>query len=86
MLRNYSAVSDYFTDRISSLNTLALALRELENLMLLGKPALKQSKPTGNKTSSDEPYNRSRYHRYVQSVAKAYSELYLFSFMLAKPE
>ncbi|CAL1703471.1 unnamed protein product [Somion occarium] len=74
--------------RISSVDVFSVALRELEDMLLLDKPALKPAlAPIGSKkTAMPEPYNRARYYRYAQDKKKAYNELYLFCFMLAKPE
>ncbi|KAH9934960.1 Cullin binding-domain-containing protein [Fomitopsis serialis] len=79
--------------RISSLPALSAALHDLEDLLLLNKPALRPSaqvpapakkKPTASSAPSD-PYNRSRYYGYASDTKKAFNELYAFCFALAKP-
>ena len=79
--------------RISSLETLSLAVHDLEDLLLLQKPALpaptlpanNSRHSTSSTVSQLEPYNRSRYHSYSKDTKKAFGELYLFCFTLAKP-
>ncbi|KAL4253969.1 Defective in cullin neddylation protein [Abortiporus biennis] len=76
--------------RISSVSSLAVALHDLEDLLLLDKPALKPPTTTTSGTkkstsSSAEPYNRSRYFKYASDKKKSFGELYTFCFMLAKP-
>ncbi|KAH9948111.1 DUF298-domain-containing protein [Amylocystis lapponica] len=70
------------------LANLPLALRELEDLVILDKPPVKTgATPTKKKASTltSEPYNRTRYIKYSGDVEKAFSELYAYCFMLAKP-
>jgi DCN1-like protein 4/5 len=70
--------------RISSLNILALALRELCELLVSSKTpdrlsgAVKSKEPT-------EPYNRGRYNTYTRDVKKAFSEFYTFCYKLVTP-
>ncbi|KZT11591.1 DUF298-domain-containing protein [Laetiporus sulphureus 93-53] len=75
--------------RISDLKVLSIALHDLEDLLLLGKPPMKPSLATQNRkkatSSSLEPYNRARYYRYAEDPQKAFNELYSFCFALAKP-
>lgn len=77
--------------RISNLPALSTALHDLEDLLLLHKPALSaqvpapaKKKPSTSSASSD-PYNRSRYYGYAADTNKAFNELYAFCFVLAKP-
>jgi DCN1-like protein 4/5 len=80
----FSITSQLF--RISSLHCLAITLRDLEDLLLLGKPPLKPlAAAPQKKKPTPEPYNRSRYYLYAADKPKAFNELYLFCFMLAKP-
>jgi len=76
--------------QISNPEILALALHDLEDLVLLDKPPTKPPTVTPaqikKKTIPLEPYNRSRYRRYALDTKKAYSELYSYCFNLAKPE
>ncbi|EPQ58564.1 DUF298-domain-containing protein [Gloeophyllum trabeum ATCC 11539] len=70
--------------RISSLSVLALALRDLEDLLILDKPPIKRlSTPA---SSLDGPYNRERYFDYALRKKEAFVELYQFCFGLAKTE
>ncbi|KZT20286.1 DUF298-domain-containing protein [Neolentinus lepideus HHB14362 ss-1] len=79
--------------RISSLKTLALALQDLEDLLILGKPPMQRfSTPPSKKatkavpTENDGPYDRDRYFRYTFMKERAFLELYQFCFGLAKTE
>ncbi|KAI0345203.1 DUF298-domain-containing protein [Trametopsis cervina] len=71
--------------QVSSLSALSAALHDLEDLLILDKPPLK---PPGNTASKKkpEPYWRVHYYQYATTKAKAFSELYTFCFLLAKPE
>ncbi|KAI9056943.1 DUF298-domain-containing protein [Trametes sanguinea] len=79
--------------RVSNLEGLSLAIRELEDLLLLDKPPIQASSvpvtPTNKKgaqpTVPAGPYNRQKYYQYAADKAKAFSELYAFCFNLAKP-
>lgn len=71
---------------------MSVALRDLEDLLLLNKPPLKiqamapvQAKKKPVTSVSADPYNRARYHKYASDPQKAFSELYAFCFALAKP-
>lgn len=84
----------YAVSRISSLKTLSVAVHDLDDLLLLEKPAIKplpasSSVSRGSASSIAslqlEPYNRSRYQEYAKDIKKAFGELYSFSFLLAKP-
>ncbi|KAK7055007.1 hypothetical protein VNI00_003470 [Paramarasmius palmivorus] len=65
-------------DRVSSLPALRTALSELEDLLILDKPVVKQSKT--------EPYNRASYWQYSKDRKATFHELYNFCFALAKSE
>ncbi|OJT12240.1 DCN1-like protein 5 [Trametes pubescens] len=81
--------------RASNPLTLSLAIRDLEDLLLLDKPPIQpppsasmSAKKKGTAASvpgPTEPYNRQRYYQYAASKDKAFSELYTFCFNLAKP-
>ncbi|RPD59194.1 DUF298-domain-containing protein [Lentinus tigrinus ALCF2SS1-7] len=76
--------------RASNLHTLALALHDLEDLLLLDKPPVQPSgsvpKKKGATTSgAAEPYNRNKYYEYAADKNKAFRLLYNFCFALAKP-
>ncbi|KAK7689051.1 hypothetical protein QCA50_007742 [Cerrena zonata] len=64
---------------ISSTEVLAVTLRELEDLIV-------HAKRVAHSKSATEPYNRARYRKYSHDLKKAYNELYMFCFVLAKPE
>ncbi|KZT70207.1 DUF298-domain-containing protein [Daedalea quercina L-15889] len=74
--------------RISNVKTLSTALHDLEDLLLLDKPALRPTASAPTKkpaTGSCDPYNRSRYYGYATNTTKFFNELYAFCFTLAKP-
>ncbi|TFY57440.1 hypothetical protein EVJ58_g7019 [Rhodofomes roseus] len=81
--------------RISNLTSLSTALHDLEDLLLLDKPALRpqvadpfpaaKKKSAVSSPASSDPYNRSRYYGYTSDTSKAFNELYAFCFALAKP-
>lgn len=75
--------------RISSLQALSTALRDVEDALILGKApstsppsAPMQAKKKGAMPSG--PYNRSRYQIYATDTKKALCELYSFCFTLVK--
>ncbi|CCM05044.1 uncharacterized protein FIBRA_07246 [Fibroporia radiculosa] len=76
--------------QISDLHTLSVALRDLEDMVLLDKPPFKPrhsaqpAKKTSNPPSQDS-YDRTRYYRYAADTQKAFNDLYTFCFSLAKP-
>jgi len=79
--------------QISSLYALAIAIRDLESLLLLDKPPLNRppSYPSIGKKSSGkikekekEPYNRDQYWVYAGDKKAAFLKLYGFCFALAK--
>ncbi|KAH7889985.1 Cullin binding-domain-containing protein [Phlebopus sp. FC_14] len=74
---------------ISSLSVLALALRELDDLLIHNKEPLSRpakSIPSKKRDDRQEPYNRSRYWQYASDRKAAFTELYQFCFALAKPQ
>jgi DCN1-like protein 4/5 len=83
----------YPPDRISSLYSLSLAIRDIESLLLLDKPPLKRpanplpSKKNSGKIKEKEkdPYNRDQYWNYAADKKAALLKLYGFCFALAKP-
>ncbi|TFK34818.1 Cullin binding-domain-containing protein [Crucibulum laeve] len=67
--------------KISSLPQLALAITDLDSLLIRGQiPAKKTAK------KDQEPYDRSSYWTYVENTKAAFQKLYLFCFALAKTE
>ncbi|OSC96611.1 DUF298-domain-containing protein [Trametes coccinea BRFM310] len=78
--------------RVSDLEGLSLAIKELEDLLLLDKPPIQA--PSGPVTPTKKsaqppisvgPYNRQKYYQYAADKDRAFSELYTFCFNLAKP-
>ena len=73
---------------ISSLPTLALALRELDDLAVHNHPPVKRPPTSASKRSgaskANSPYNRARYWDYAQNSQAAFNELYQFCFTLSK--
>ena len=67
------------TLRICTLQQLALAIQELENLLIM------QGEPVKRPKSGPEPYNRTRYWGYAEDKQNAFLKLYLYCFALAKP-
>ncbi|KAF7353674.1 Dicer-like protein 1 [Mycena venus] len=68
------------TLKISSLSGLAMAVMDLEKLLIQGTPTAKGS--TGKK----EPYDKFSYGKYAADPKAAFQTLYTFCFTLAKPE
>jgi DCN1-like protein 4/5 len=66
-------------NRISSLPLLLLAVTELEDLLFRGCAPVK---PTGKKND----YDRSAYNTYARDVKAGFHKLYMFCYLLAKPE
>ncbi|KAG6831168.1 hypothetical protein H0H92_012308 [Tricholoma furcatifolium] len=64
--------------KISNLSALALAVRDLEELLIFNKPA-----PT--KSSKKEAYDKMSYWKYSKDTKAAFQQLYLFCFNLVKP-
>ncbi|KAI0329867.1 DUF298-domain-containing protein [Cubamyces sp. BRFM 1775] len=79
--------------RASTLQALSLAIRDLEDLLLLDKPPIQPppgTEPPVKKRSAQsagrvEPYSRQKYYLYAANREKAFLELYAFCFSLAKP-
>lgn len=67
--------------KISSLSQLTIALTDLENLLILGKPSLKKSAK-----KDQDPYDRTLYYSYADDAKAAFQKFYMFCFSLAKPE
>jgi len=65
--------------RISSLSLLSLAVTELEDLLIRGCLPIKLG-------SKEEDYDRSAYNTYSRDVKVGFQKLYMFSYVLAKPE
>jgi len=65
---------------MSNIPVLTLAISELEDLLIHGKPAVK----TGPK--KDQEYDRSSYLSCAADTKAGFQKLYQFSFTLAKPE
>jgi len=81
------------TLQISSLHSLAIAIRDIESLLILNKAPLKRpssssptKKNTGkNKEKEKDPYIRDQYWSYVSDKKGSFLKLYGFCFALAKP-
>ncbi|EKM55958.1 uncharacterized protein PHACADRAFT_256933 [Phanerochaete carnosa HHB-10118-sp] len=73
--------------QIGNTAALSTALNDFDDLLLTSKPVLKptHASPAKGKKPASEPYNRSRYHESAKDRRKAFSELYMFCFNLAKP-
>ncbi|KAG5639532.1 hypothetical protein H0H81_000677 [Sphagnurus paluster] len=68
--------------RISNLYALSIAVRDLENLLVL-----KHLAPTDKKIKKDkEVYDKTLYSKYAHDPKAAFRKLYLFCFAFAKPE
>jgi len=65
--------------KVSSIAQLAMAVNDLENLLIHGKPA---KGTTGKK----DPYDKFTYGKYVADPEAAFQTLYSYCFTLAKPE
>ena len=66
-------------DRISSLPLLSLVATELEDLLIHGCAPVKP-------TSKKNEYDRSAYNTYARDVKAGFQKLYMFCYVLAKPE
>ncbi|KIJ17126.1 hypothetical protein PAXINDRAFT_73516 [Paxillus involutus ATCC 200175] len=80
------------TLRISSLPVLAIALKELDDLVIYDKEPITRApsqssfvKKRSGVGASQDPYNRSRYWEYALDRKAAFSELYQFCFAVSKP-
>jgi len=73
--------------RVSSLASIAIVLNDLNNLIVLGKPAAgSRSSLSHVKSQKGAIYDRTRYDSYAADTRKAFSSFYSFCFTLAKPE
>ena len=70
--------------RVSSLASIAIVLNDLNNLIVLGKPAA--GSRSSSKAQKGTAYDRTRYDSYAADTRKAFSSFYSFCFALAKPE
>ena len=66
-------------NRISSLPLLSLVATELEDLLIRGCAPIK---PTTKKND----YDRTAYNTYARDVKAGFHKLYMFCYVLAKPE
>jgi len=73
-------VSATTTLKVSSVSQISLAITELEELLIHGKPPVKVP------AKKDQDYDRTSYFKYSTDVKAAFQKLYAFSFNLAKPE
>jgi hypothetical protein len=72
---------------VSSLASLAIVLNDLNNLIVLGKPAAaSRSSVSHVKSQKGAIYDRRRHDGYTADTRKAFSSFYSFCFALAKPE
>lgn len=62
--------------RISSLAQLALAVTDLESVLIRGQAPLKSGKK--------DPYDRTAYWQYAENPKAAFQKLYMYCFSLAK--
>jgi len=67
--------------KISSLPQLALAVSDLESLLVAANPS-----NGGTTKKKPDPYNKTKYNGYAADPKAAFLKLYLFCFALAKPE
>lgn len=73
--------------RVSSLASIAIVLNDLNNLIVLGKPAAgSRSSLSHVKAQKGAIYDKTRYDGYAADTRKAFSSFYSFCFALAKPE
>ena len=72
------------SNRISSLSQFNILVREITDLLVLGRPPL--ARPTGKSNKEPkEPYNRAKYWGYAEKPDHAFQELYTYCFSLVKP-
>ncbi|KAI0279821.1 Cullin binding-domain-containing protein [Russula aff. rugulosa BPL654] len=69
--------------RVSSLTSFAIVLNDLNDLIVLGRPAVAISRV---KSQRGATYDTTRYDSYAADTHKAFSSFYSFCFALAKPE
>jgi len=74
--------------RVSSLASFTIVLNDLNNLIVLGKPAAASSRSSISHVKSQKGaiYDKTRYDSYAADARKALSSFYGFCFALAKPE
>ncbi|TFK46010.1 DUF298-domain-containing protein [Heliocybe sulcata] len=72
--------------RISSLKILALALKELEDLLIFDKPPIPDHTQLSSSKKTGGPYNRDRYIGYAVDKKATFGAMYQFCFGLAKTE
>jgi DCN1-like protein 4/5 len=65
--------------RISSLDTLAMAIRDLEDLLISNKLPPKKS-------ARKDPYDKATFWTYCEDKKVGFQKFYMFCFALAKPE
>ncbi|KAF8626310.1 hypothetical protein AX15_004979 [Amanita polypyramis BW_CC] len=71
--------------KVSSLMQLNIVVRDLNELLVLGRPALAQPAGKSSKVSK-VPYDRAKYWEYAKDPSAAFQNLYMYSFSLAKPQ
>ena len=73
---------------MSSLASFTIVLNDLNNLIVLGKPAATSSRSSMSHVKSQKGaiYDKTRYDSYAADTRKAFSSFYGFCFALAKPE
>ncbi|KNZ75494.1 DCN1-like protein 5 [Termitomyces sp. J132] len=64
--------------KISNLPTLSMAVRDLEDLLILDKPM-------PQKKSKKDVYDKAAYWKYSQDRKASFNQLYMFCFTLVKP-
>jgi hypothetical protein len=69
--------------RVSSLASFAVVLNELNDLIVLGRPAVAISRV---KSQRGATYDTTRYDSYAADTYKTFTSFYSFCFALAKPE
>jgi DCN1-like protein 4/5 len=73
-------VSGTTTLKVSSVSQISLAITELEELLIQGKPPVKVP------AKKDQEYDRTSYFASSTNVKDAFQKLYTFCYNLAKPE
>ncbi|KAF8497222.1 DUF298-domain-containing protein [Russula emetica] len=69
--------------RVSSLASFAVVLKDLNDLIVLGRPAVAISRVRSQRGAT---YDTTRYDSYAADTRKTFSSFYSFCFALAKPE
>ncbi|KAK2460631.1 hypothetical protein APHAL10511_007101 [Amanita phalloides] len=72
------------TLKVSSLLQLNNAVRDLNDLLILGHPPLTRPASKSNKETK-EPYDRTKFWEYAENPDSAFRDFYLYNFSLAKP-